>query len=375
MPNSQTRSVRHLLAAFLFFLLFLSGCEKKNEEIKKADPAVPVITAEATTRRVEYTLTQVGTLKASQEVTIRSEIEGRIINIRFTEGREVKRGQILVRLNASKIQAEVRNLEARIEQLQIRLANKKRTLERNRPLVERDLVSRQQFDNIQTEIKEIKAEIAQARANLGRQKERLYDTVIRAPFDGVAGARNISPGDYLRVGDPVLTVVDLDPLAITFQVPEKFKPKIFMGQECLLRVDAFPNRMFKGTISFISPQVDVNTRTFLVKARVDNGQHLLNPGMFARVEVITEVHENALTVPWESVIQTEEETYIYIIEDGDVARKVHARLGKVTHEWAEVLGSGLYPGAEVVLEGKYALKDGMKVAVQKGPKGEKAERH
>jgi len=360
----QDTAIRTSLAVVLILSLALLGCKKKEAEKKKEIRAVPVIIGEVSSRNVEYELDQVGTLEASHEVTLRSAIEGHVTDILFEEGREVKKGEILVTLDAAKIQAEIRNLEARMEQLKIRLENKKRTLQRYAPLIKKDLISQQQYDDLLSETKEIDAEIIQAKANLARQKELLSYTVIKAPFDGVAGARNFSVGHYLKVGDPVVAIVTLDPLEIAFHAPEKFKSDIFVGQDVVLRVDPHPDRSFTGKIFFISPRVDVDTRSFLVKARVSNNKPLLNPGMFARVRVITEVHEKALTIPWESVIQTEEETCIYVVE-GEVARKVVVRLGKTTPEWAEILTADLSPGTPVILEGKFAVKDGTKVEVKK----------
>jgi RND family efflux transporter MFP subunit len=355
----------------LFFPFFLyQGCAKKKEEGNNKISAFPVITGQTSIRKVVYTLNQVGTLEATQEVTIRSEIEGSIIEILFKEGRGVKKGELLLKIDSTKIQAKIRSLKASIDQLKVRLANRQRTLDRNRPLVEKELISRLNFDNLQTEIKEIESEIAQIRANLALEEERLSDTFIRAPFDGVTGTRNISVGDYLRVGEPVVTVVDLNPLEITFNIPERYSPNISVGQEVFLTVVSFPKIVFKGTIFFISPRVDVNTRNFQVKARVDNSKHLLKPGMFARVELMTEVHENALTVPWESIIHTESEIYIYIVE-GNTAKKVPIHLGKTTNEWAEVIDTNIPPGKKVILEGKYAVKDGMKISIKKEKNKEK----
>ena len=364
MINSHIFSVRYLFSAIVIFGLFFPGCADKKTEEKQTERRIPVITGKASARRVEYILNQVGTLKANQEVTLRSEIEGPIVEILFSEGRDVKKSKALVKLDPAKIQAELRNLKARIEQLQIGMANKKRTLERQRPLVDQDLVSRLHFDDLQTGIKEIDSQILQARADMSRLNERLSDTVIRAPFDGVVGVRDISVGDYLKVGDPVVSVIDLDPLQIVFQVPEKFKPDIFVGKQVLLTVDPYPDRIFEGQISFIAPVVDINTRSFQVKALVKNKSLLLNPGMFARAKVIMAVHENALIVPWESVIQTEEETYIYVVEN-DLARKVPVNLGKITSKWAEILDPGIAPGAIVILEGKFAAKDGRKVSIKR----------
>jgi RND family efflux transporter MFP subunit len=360
MPGTD-RSLLPLLV-LLLALLGPAGCgENKREAPRLEQPAVPVLLGEATTRRVELTLEQVGTLAANQEVTLRSETEGRVVEIAFHEGRPVGKGEVLVRLDAAKVQAGIANLDAQVAELNARLENKLRTLERNRPLLEKKLISRLQFDNLETEIAEVRAQIEQARANLAREQARLADTVVRAPFAGVAGVRTLSPGDYLKVGDPVVTVVDLDPLEISFQVPEKFKPKFALDQTVNLQVAPYPERIFTGRISFIAPRGDEATRTFQVKARVTNGDRLLSPGLFARVTVVTDVFEMAVTVPWECIIQTEQETYLYIVQDS-IARKVPVRLGRITSQWAQLLESELTSGTAVILEGKFAARDGAKVA-------------
>lgn len=416
--------------------LTLAACGRDAAPPASARPAgprvVPVTVGEAVARRVEVRLEQVGTLEASRAVTLRSEASGTIVEIAFSEGRPVREGAVLVRLDDRKLQAEIAMLEASIQQLEVRLANRRRDLERNpalveaeiqkldeqvrqlrvrlanrerelernRPLVERDLIARQAFDRIQTEVEElradisrtevelarqrdlvakqtadairtdiaeIEAQIARTRASLAQQKVRLADASIRAPFDGVAGVRNVNVGDFLPVGGAVVTVVDLDPLEITFRVPEKHRARVTTGLPVVLRVDAARGEVFTGTISFIAPQVDPETRSFLVKAEVRNPANRLSPGMFARVEVVLEVREDALTVPWESVIQTESATYVYAVE-GDKARYVPVELGETTSEWAEVRGTDLAPGARVVLEGKFALRDGATVALPGPPK-------
>lgn len=358
---------RLALLLVALFALLQAGCgDKDTQDVHRDPPPLPVILGEATTRRVELILEQVGSLAANQDVTLRAESEGRVVTIAFQEGRNVAQGDLLVRLDSQRIDAVILSLEARLVELNARLQNQLRTLERNRPLVERNLISQLQFDNLQTEIAETRAQIEGVQANLVQERTRLADTRIRAPFAGVVGARTLSVGDYLRIGDPVVSVVDLDTLEITFQVPEALKPKVSLKQTVSLRVAAYPQQVFEGVITFIAPRIDIATRTFQVKAQVDNAERLLNPGMFARVEVITDVFEEALIVPWESVIRTEEDTYVYTVEDG-VARRVPVRLGRITAEWAQILQGDLAPGAPVILEGKFAARDGMKVAPKAPP--------
>lgn len=360
----KTDRIRLSLLLLVAVAVLSTGCsDSDTQDVRQESPAVPVILGEAQTRRVELILEQVGTLAANQDVTLRAESEGRVVNIAFQEGREVARGDLLVQLDSERIEAAILSLQARMAELNARLHNQLRTLERNRPLVERNLISQLQFDNLETEILETRSQIDGVQANLAQERTRLADTRIRAPFAGVVGARTLGVGDYLRPGDAVVSVVDLDPLEISFQVPEALKPKLSLGQGVSLRVAAYPQQVFEGVISFIAPRIDISTRTFQVKAQIDNAERLLSPGMFARVEVITDVFEQALTVPWESVIRTEEDTYVYTVED-NLARRVPIRLGRITANWAQVLEGDLAPGAPVILEGKFAARDGMRVAPQ-----------
>ena len=424
-------------AAALILLagMALAACGKEpsspTSEKSAAARTVPVTVGAVMTRRVEVRLEQVGTLEANRAVTVRSEASGTIVEIAFSEGQPVREGAVLVRLDDRKLQAEIAMLEAGIEQLEVRVANRRRDLDRNpplveaeiqkleerlrqlrfrlenrerdlersRPLVEKDLIARQSFDRIQTEtdeiraeiagtevelarqrdlvakqsadsirtdIAEIEAQIAKARASLTQEKVRLADATIRAPFDGVAGVRNVNVGDYLAAGGAVVTVVDLDPLEISFRVPEKHRARVTAGQPVSFRVDAVPGEVLAGAVSFIAPQVDTETRTFQVKAAIRNHQGRLSPGMFARVALVTEVRENAVTVPWESVVQTEAGAHVYVLE-GDVAHRTAVQLGETTGEWAEVLGTRLPSGTRVVMEGKFALRDGARATVQNVP--------
>lgn len=363
MRNLYGANFCRFVRVLFIMTLIIGGCAKAEKEVKREKQAVPVTVGEVSTRNIRYILNQVGTLEANQAVTVRSEVEGKVNKILFAEGKKVRKGQTLVILDHRRILAEIQNLEARIRQLEIRMKNKERTLERHRSLAKKGVVSKQKFDDLQSETHEIRAQIQQARADLTQQKEVLSYTTLKAPFSGVSGQRDFSVGHYLKKGDPVVSIVALNPLEITFKVPERHKAALSVGKEVLLRVDAYPDQRFKGTLFFISPEVDAATRSFTAKARVSNEEHLLNPGMFARVEVVMEVHENASTVPWESVIQTEDEAYIYLIE-GDRVRQTPILLGKVTSQWAEILTPALPSGSRVVLEGKFAVQNGAKVNIK-----------
>lgn len=350
-----------VLALALTLFWVTAGCGREEKKTQVVAPTATVVTlGELTSRRVESVLNQVGTINSPKMITIRSEIAAPVEEILFKEGVEVKTGTLLVKLDAAKVRADMRNLEQRIQQLKIRLAHQKRNLERNRPLVKDKLVSQMKYDDLETEIALAQAALAQAQADMSRQKEMLSDTEILAPFDGVVGSKDLSVGDYLKAGEPVVRLVSLNPLEMEFSVPERFKAGIFKGQEVSIFTVAYPGRKFVGKISFISPVVDSKTRSFKVKATVDNTRHLLNPGMFGRLKVTVDVRENAVCAPWSSIIQTEKETYIFLAVDGK-AKKVPVTLGQIENQWAEIIHPPLKAGAKVILEGKFMVKDGGQV--------------
>ena len=340
-------------------LLFVYGC-KAQEEIKK-DEAIPVTLGKVKSMDLLYTLQRVGSLEARESVLLKAEAEGSVTGIFFEEGDWVKKDQLLVKLDDAKIKATMNQLGARLRQMEIQLANSERSLKRKEPLVKEDLVSKQDFDDLHSKLEVEKATLKEIRAQLAHNRELFDDTEVRAPFAGATSERKISVGDFLRVGDPVVQLIQLNPLEVSFRVDEKYKTNLYLQQPVTLTVAAYPGRKFQGEVYFISPDIDISTRTFLVKSRVANDQALLNPGMFAKVTIVTETHKNALVVPWESVIQMENETYLYVINT-NIARKVSVKLGQVSGGKAEVFGN-LKAGQPVVQEGKYALRDGVAVKI------------
>ena len=347
----------------LLVISFLGwGCGGK--ETTEPDDAIPVTIGEVTLKDVVYTLQRVGSLEAKESVTLKAEAEGSITGIFFEGGDGVKEGQVLITLDDAKIKATMAQLDARLRQMEVQLANSERTLQRKEPLVKENLVSRQDFDDLQSKIEVEKATLKEIKAQRDHTRELLDDTVIRAPFAGATSERKISVGDFLRIGDPVVQLVQLNPLEVAFRVDEKYKTKLYPKQPVTLSVAAYPGKKFQGEVFFISPDIDIATRTFLVKSRIAKETNDLNPGMFAELTVVTEVHKNALVVPWESVVQLEDETYLYVVSS-TTAKKIPVKLGLVSGELAEVFGT-LKTGQAVVREGKYALHDGAKIKIVAG---------
>lgn len=343
-------------------LTFFFGCGRP-EEAGHAEKAIPVIVGNVEARDVVHRLHRVGSLEARESVMLKSEAEERVTGIFFEEGDPAETGQLLVKLNDAKTKAKLQELESRLRQMELQLANSRKTMTRKEPLVKKNLVSKQEFDDLKTKIEIEKATIKEIRAQLSHARELFKDTEIRSPFAGITSERLVSVGDFLKRGDPVVRVVQLDPLEISFRVDEKYKTRLYINQPVEVTVAAYPERKFEGKIYFISPDIEITTRTFLVKGRIANEEDLLNPGMFANASIITEIHKNALVVPWESLVQLEDEVYVYGLNDGK-ARKVPVKLLLISADTAEVSGN-LQPGQKVIREGKYAVQDGSKVEVKK----------
>jgi membrane fusion protein (multidrug efflux system) len=255
-----------------------------------------------------------------------------------------------------KIKAEVESIESRIVQYQAELGNTKRNVLRNMDLLKDGVITQREYDDIITKKEVGEAIIKEAEANLLLKKEQLKDTSINSPFNGFASERLVSIGDYIGVGDPIVKVVQTDPLKLSFRIPEKYVPSIKIGKKVLVTVEAYPEEEFAGTIYFISPEIDTSTRTFLVKSKIANQDNKLNPGMFANATITTEIHHHATVIPWEALVVKEDETYVFKI-DSNRAKKVPVKIILIFEGQAEVEGD-LSPGSSVVKEGKFSLKEG-----------------
>src|SRR5688572_7384504 len=243
------------LLAVIFMALPLAGCKKQTA----AGPqmmAPRVIAVPAKSQKVAEVLSLVGSVTANEIVDVRGEADGVVLEILFKEGQPVKKGQELVRLDESKFAASVAEGEANF---QLSKAN----FDRAKHLFDSQLISQQEFD-------QSRSSFESTRANLDLNKRLLKDARIYSPFEGVVGARSISPGQVIRKEAVLTTIVDIDPVKVEFNVPEKAIGQVRVGQDIEVGVASYPGRIFKGKVFFVSPYVDVTNRTALVKAEVPN---------------------------------------------------------------------------------------------------------
>lgn len=296
----------------------------------------------------------VGSLRSRRGVIVRPEVAGRITQLNFTDGQRVKAGQVLVQFDDQLQQAQVQQSLAEVS---IAQANQKR----NQELVAQNFISQRSLDESAANLQVAQAKLTLARATAARLK-------IIAPFDGVAGIRSVNVGDYLRDGADIVNIEDMDAIFVDFRLPERFQAKVKRGQTAQIELDAIPGRRFTAQIQAIDPLIDANGRSVGVRGCIDNRQSQLRPGMFARVNPVFGVRENARVVPEEAIIpQGGKQFVIRLNKSGDgkaqITQRVEVKVGLRSPGKVEVL-DGVEAGDTVVVAGQQRVqKDGTAVNV------------
>jgi membrane fusion protein, multidrug efflux system len=325
------------------------GCQKKPAGAGGGPPAgfaVQAVVMEAKVQPVNETLSLVGSVAANEMVEIKSETDGTLEEILFTEGKPVKQGELLIRLDESKFSASVNEAEANFKLSET-------TYERSRQLHGEKLVSRQEYDQA--------AALYQAnKASLDLKKRLMKDARIYAPFKGVMGTRLVSPGQVIGKNTTLTWLIDLDPVKVEVNVPERFVGQLRVGQKIEVTVAAYPGRTFLGEVFFVAPFVESATRTAQVKARIANPQAELKPGMFANLNLTLKLKEEALVIPETSVMSSGDRTIIYVLDQNDTAQIRPVKIGIRQAGLVEIT-SGLKPGERVVAEGIQKIRPGAKV--------------
>ena len=298
--------LRHGLVAAL---LLVAGCGKKTTGAAAMPAAAqlqPVEVVNVTRRDLAETLNIVGSLAANESATIRPEITGLVRAIAFEEGQQVKRGQLLAKIDDAELRAQVTQSEARFELAQLNLQRAENL--------------QQTHANTKADMDRTHSEFATAQADLELLRVRLDRTEIKAPFDGIVGSRTLSPGDYVNPQSTVTTIDDLSRMKIEFQVPERFFAKVAAGTKFIVAARSSgntgkPDQKIAGEVYFVSSSIDRATRSSQVKGYLTGAPAALKPGMFANVELVLSVKTGALTVPEGAILTTPRGTQVIAVRD------------------------------------------------------------
>ncbi len=343
-------------AAVLLGLGSLSACgnsdgaaapeQKSSKESRKPIPTVSVA-AIALHDFIDAT-EAVGTARAIESVVISAQVTERIKRLHFSDGQFVRKGQMLVELSASQEKADLAGSRARLKQAQAQL-------NRLRPLLKDGFVTQARMD-------EALAARDSAQAQVESIEAQISDRVIRAPFSGILGLRDVSSGLVAGATTPILELSDISTIRLDFTLPETALASVTKGLEVIGRAAAFEGEPFSGRITAIDPQIDPVTRSATVRASLPNREGLLRPGMLLTVQVVRSKRQ-ALAVPEQALIDNGNERSLFLLNaDGKTVSQVRVTTGSRAPNMVEITG-GVPQGARIVVDGALKLRDGAEIRI------------
>ncbi len=363
-PGAGARPALLSLAGLLALALSLGGCGGESTggarggegpahgagahgpDPPRAAAAVPVEVAPVLRRSISTYIETNGTLEAENEVDIVARTSAPVVELLTEEGHEVRRGEVLARLDAQEHRA-------RLEISRVARSETETTWKRARSLYEEDLISVEEYERAL-------AAYESARAQFDENEIQLGYTEIRAPFDGLIVARYVHLAENVALNAPLFRISDFDPLLCPIQVPEREMPRLRVGQSAYLTVEAWPGRRFSARVLRIRPVVDADTGTIRVTLEVRT-EGRLRPGMFARVFVETATRDGALVIPKAALSLESIGDTVYVAKDGRASRR-EVSLGYQEGDFVEIL-SGVAEGESVVVVGQDGLGDGTPIQI------------
>jgi len=323
-----------------------------NKEMVQAPEVVSATVAHE--EKWQGTLSAIGTVTAVQGVNVTTEIPGILNVIAFESGATVAKGYLLVQLDTSSEEAQLRAIEAQVELGRL-------TLVRMQALRQDKTVSQSDLDTADATLK-------QAQANADNIRATIAKKTIRAPFAGRLGIRLINLGQYLEAGKPIVSLQALTPIHADFSLPQQELARLQTGMNVHLTTDTYPGREFAGSLTALNPDLDASTRSVGLQATFENADQVLRPGMFGRVEVLLPEEETVLVIPATAVLSAPYGDSVYVIEPGasqagkagSVVRQQFIRTGHARGDLLSVV-SGLKPGEKIVSAGVFKLRNRMAV--------------
>lgn len=364
--TAPPKTVRWFVIVGLLLLIVLGGLygfnRFRDQAIQtffaqhKPPPAV-IAAAVVKTQSVPRSTTGIGSLAAVRQVTVSPEVGGRVVKIFFSPGSSVKAGDPLVQLNDAPDRADLANYEAQAELAKV-------TLARSEKLAANSFTSQATVDQDRSKLAQVQADIAKTEAIIAQK-------LIRAPFAGELGIRQVDLGQYLTAGAPIVTLTDLSKLYVNFTLPSQARPKISVGQRVDVTADAFPGRAFHATVTVVEPQLSAATRTLLVQATMPNPDGALLPGMFVNAAAVLPPQPDTMVVPDTAVDYTLYGDSVYVIRDKGkdahgkpILEAVRTAVETGTRWDGKVaILKGLKPGERVVAAGQVKIHSGARVAI------------
>jgi membrane fusion protein, multidrug efflux system len=380
-----------------------TSCSKgaSGKQIDAPVRPIAVRSIQLAPRDIRRNIESVGSLFPYEEVTVSSEVEGKVDQVLVDVGDHVSTGQAIVRIQPTELQLNLEQQRASMRQARAKLgladdgedlkdiraaaevkkaaadlADAEQKYQRSKTLYEQGLLPKQNYDEAESRynaaraaydlsvqgIENLRGQLAQSRASTALAQKKVADTTIRAPFAGQVKERSVTQGQYLKVQTAVMIIVNIDPLRVRLRVPEKMAAWVRVGQEVTVSVEAYADRTFSGKITRINPSVDQQTRAFEVEALVENHQSLLKPGFFVKAVIPSNYVVSSLFVPQDALSYVYGVYKVFVIENNTLKEK-EVKIGEHAGDDVEIL-EGLNQGERIALSAKgQELKDGASVEI------------
>jgi len=360
---------RTVLIATLAALLCMTAACSKTKAGPPVDSAAPVVVAAATQRDIPLEVKTVGTVEAYSNVQVKSMIAGEITKEGFTEGQDVRRGDLLFVIDPRPYQAALAQAQGNLERDLANEANARSQATRYAALFKEGVVSREQYDQVTTAADALKQAVEADRAAVETAKVNLTYTTIYSPLDGRTGNLMVHRGNVVKANDiTILTINQVQPIYATFSVPEMYLPEIKRAQASrklpvMVRVPNEP-KAAEGVLTFIDNTVDPATGTIKLKATFANHDRRLWPGQFADVSLTLSTDKNAVLIPSAAVQTGQNGQYVFVVTPDNTAELRNVKVSRVVGS-DSVITSGVRAGEQVVTDGQVRLTPGKKVALSK----------
>lgn len=360
-------------AALVSAFLLLPACSKKDAGKPKPRPPVPVAVAAAGQNDVPVLLRAIGTMEASESITIKTQLSGELSRVAFREGQDVQKGDLLCQLDQRAYHAALKKAEAALARDRVIMENARTNYERYRQLVKEGIVTQEQAEGYRTAADSAAASVAADQAEVENARTQLSYCTIRAPISGRLGVLAINQGNVVKANESALVTINkLTPIYATFTIPEKELPEIkgrMAGGKVVVEaeVPGGAGVVEKGIISFLDNSVDAATGTIKLKGSFENSQKRLWPGQFVNLSIVLGVRKNAVVVPSQAVQTGQQGQFVFVVK-ADATVDVRPVVPGPVFQGTTVIEKGLQPGEQVVVDGQMRVIPGGKVEIKQPEK-------
>lgn len=361
-----------VLAVCINSFLAVTGCAKKAEQPKGRPPAL-VMTAAASQQNIPVQLKAIGTMEASESVTIKTQVSGELTRVAFREGQDVQKGAALFQIDPRSTQAVLKRAESALARDRVVMENAKSNYERYRQLVKDGIVTQEQAEAYRTTAEAAAATVAVDLAEVENARAQLSYYTITAPISGRLGVLAVDRGNVVKANETALVTINkLSPIHATFTIPEKDMPEVkrqLAGGRLVVEAEVQGTAGFKekGIVSFIDNAVDPATGTIRLKATFDNAKKQLWPGQFINLSITLAMKNNAVVVPSQAIQTGQTGQYVFVVKP-DATAEIRPVVSGPVSQGMTVVEKGLQSGEQVVIDGQMRVVPGGKVEIKQPEK-------